>query len=53
VKGFAPQSGLMIALREASMRMMLHWPMKQLLAKQFTKADAITLPDYPVRTSAG
>jgi hypothetical protein len=28
--------------------MMGVWPMKQMLAKQFGKADAITLKDYPM-----
>jgi 2-polyprenyl-6-methoxyphenol hydroxylase-like FAD-dependent oxidoreductase len=48
VKGFAPQSALMIRMRDTSMRMMTRWPMRNILAKQFAKADAITLPDYPV-----
>jgi len=51
VKGFAPQSALMIRMRDASMRMMTHWPMRNILAKQFAKADAITLPDYPVKVA--
>jgi 2-polyprenyl-6-methoxyphenol hydroxylase-like FAD-dependent oxidoreductase len=42
----APNSELLIRLRTLSMRMMSHWPMKQLLAKQFGKADAIVLKDY-------
>jgi 2-polyprenyl-6-methoxyphenol hydroxylase-like FAD-dependent oxidoreductase len=46
VKGFAPQSQLMISMRNLSMRMMNHWPMRGILAKQFQKADAITLPEY-------
>jgi hypothetical protein len=29
------------------MRAMRHWPMRTLFARQFGKADAITLPDYP------
>jgi hypothetical protein len=36
----------MIALRNLSMRMMTRWPMRQLVGKQFQKADAITLKDY-------
>jgi 2-polyprenyl-6-methoxyphenol hydroxylase-like FAD-dependent oxidoreductase len=43
----APNSRLVIRARAMSMRMMNHWPMRQMLAKQFGKADAITLPDYP------
>jgi 2-polyprenyl-6-methoxyphenol hydroxylase-like FAD-dependent oxidoreductase len=46
VRGFAPQSQLMISVRNLSMRMMTHWPMRGMLAKQFQKADAITLPAY-------
>ncbi|MFF5079289.1 FAD-dependent monooxygenase [Actinoplanes sp. NPDC000266] len=44
--GFAPRSRLMIRARAASMRSMSRWPMRQMLAKQFGKADAITLKDY-------
>jgi 2-polyprenyl-6-methoxyphenol hydroxylase-like FAD-dependent oxidoreductase len=43
---FAPGSNLMIRMRAASMRMMGVWPMKGLMEKQFSKADAITLKDY-------
>ncbi|MBL7254141.1 FAD-dependent monooxygenase [Paractinoplanes lichenicola] len=43
---FAPGNRLMIRMRALSMRSMGRWPMKQLLAKQFAKSDAITLPDY-------
>jgi 2-polyprenyl-6-methoxyphenol hydroxylase-like FAD-dependent oxidoreductase len=46
VKGFAPNSALMIRLRDLSMGMMTRWPMRALIAKQFQKADAITLKDY-------
>ena len=48
VQGFAPQGRLMLKLRVLSMRMMNHWPMRPMLAKQFGKADAITLPQYEV-----
>jgi 2-polyprenyl-6-methoxyphenol hydroxylase-like FAD-dependent oxidoreductase len=44
--GSAPNRAWMIRARALSMRMMGHWPMKQMLAKQFGKADAITLKDY-------
>lgn len=47
MKAFAPNSRLMIRMRALSMTMMGVWPMKQMLEKQFTKADAITLKDYP------
>jgi 2-polyprenyl-6-methoxyphenol hydroxylase-like FAD-dependent oxidoreductase len=46
VSGFAPKSALMIRMRSLSMRMMNHWPMRQLIAKQANKADAITLKEY-------
>lgn len=46
IKGYAPQTATMIRLRALSMRMMPHWPMKQILAGQFAKAGAIDLPDY-------
>ncbi|GIF17922.1 2-polyprenyl-6-methoxyphenol hydroxylase-like FAD-dependent oxidoreductase [Actinoplanes tereljensis] len=43
----APNGRLAIRARALSMSMMNHWPMKQMLAKQFGKAEAITLRDYP------
>ncbi|GAB3827909.1 FAD-dependent monooxygenase [Dactylosporangium cerinum] len=46
MRGYAPRSATMIRLRSLSMRMMLRWPMRQLLAGQFAKAGAIDLPDY-------
>jgi 2-polyprenyl-6-methoxyphenol hydroxylase-like FAD-dependent oxidoreductase len=46
IKGFAPQTALMIRLRNLSMGAMTRWPMRALIAKQFQKADAITLKDY-------
>ncbi|MFI5895827.1 FAD-dependent monooxygenase [Actinoplanes sp. NPDC051513] len=46
MKAFAPNSSLMIRMRAVSMRMMGVWPMKGMLEKQFTKADAITLKNY-------
>jgi len=46
VKGFAPNSALMIRMRNLSMTMMTRWPMRMLTARQFQKADAITLKDY-------
>jgi 2-polyprenyl-6-methoxyphenol hydroxylase-like FAD-dependent oxidoreductase len=48
VRMFAPNGRLLIRMRALSMRMTSHWPMRQLLAKQFAKADAITLKDYPM-----
>jgi 2-polyprenyl-6-methoxyphenol hydroxylase-like FAD-dependent oxidoreductase len=46
VGGYAPMSGFMIRLRAMSMRSMTRWPMRQMLAKQFNKADLITLKQY-------
>jgi 2-polyprenyl-6-methoxyphenol hydroxylase-like FAD-dependent oxidoreductase len=46
VSGFAPTSALMIRMRAASMRWMTRWPLRKLVAGQFTKADAIKLPSY-------
>jgi 2-polyprenyl-6-methoxyphenol hydroxylase-like FAD-dependent oxidoreductase len=44
--GYAPKSQLAISLGNTSMRMMNHWPVRPLLAKQFAKAGGIDLPDY-------
>ncbi|KUL42292.1 FAD-dependent monooxygenase [Actinoplanes awajinensis] len=46
MSGFAPNSRLMIRARGLSFGMISRWPMRQLAAKQFGKADAITLKDY-------
>nr|WP_296066946.1 FAD-dependent monooxygenase [uncultured Actinoplanes sp.] len=46
VAAFAPKSAFMIKMRALSMRSMTHRPMKSLLEKQFSKADAITLKPY-------
>lgn len=46
VNGFAPTSALMIRMRAMSMRWMTRWPLRNLLAGQFAKADAIELPSY-------
>ncbi|MEV0271117.1 FAD-dependent monooxygenase [Hamadaea sp. NPDC050747] len=45
-KGMAPGSAFMISMRNLSMRMSTHWPMKNVMAKFMSKADAITLKDY-------
>jgi 2-polyprenyl-6-methoxyphenol hydroxylase-like FAD-dependent oxidoreductase len=52
LSGYAPRSRLMIRLRAQSMRSMTRWPMRQLLAKQFSKADAITLKPYRIPAAA-
>jgi 2-polyprenyl-6-methoxyphenol hydroxylase-like FAD-dependent oxidoreductase len=46
VKGFAPNSALTIRMRNLSMTMTTRWPIRALIARQFHKADAITLKDY-------
>ncbi len=46
VAGFAPKSSAYIALRAMSMRTMTHWPVKNLIASQFAKANDLQLPDY-------
>ena len=51
VAGFAPSSALMIKLRTASMRASTRWPFRQLMARQFAKADAISLPEYELRSA--
>ncbi|MEV6965736.1 FAD-dependent monooxygenase [Hamadaea sp. NPDC051192] len=45
-KGMAPANNFMISMRDLSMRMAHHWPMKNVMAKMMSKADAITLKDY-------
>jgi 2-polyprenyl-6-methoxyphenol hydroxylase-like FAD-dependent oxidoreductase len=45
-QGYAPKSPAAIMLSNTSMRMMNHWPMRPLLARQFAKAGGIDLPDY-------
>jgi 2-polyprenyl-6-methoxyphenol hydroxylase-like FAD-dependent oxidoreductase len=47
VNGFAPRSRLAIRAQAATMRAMTRWPVRPLLERQFAKADAIELPDYP------
>ena len=60
VDGYAPQSALRIGLGWASMRWSQRWPMRPMMERIFSKADAIDLPDYksprsvtalPARTS--
>jgi 2-polyprenyl-6-methoxyphenol hydroxylase-like FAD-dependent oxidoreductase len=46
VNGFAPKSQTMISLRNLSMKMMTAWPVRNMLAKQFQKADGIILREY-------
>ncbi len=44
--GYAPKSAPGIWLRNLSMSSMTKWPWRSLFAGQFSKADAIDLPDY-------
>jgi 2-polyprenyl-6-methoxyphenol hydroxylase-like FAD-dependent oxidoreductase len=44
--GYAPTSRLRIAMGWASMRWAQRWPMRVLMERIFSKADAIDLPDY-------
>lgn len=46
VGGYAPASAFMIRMRATSMRMMGRWPVRNLVARQFSKAAGIDLPDY-------
>ncbi len=52
VAGYAPQSALRIALGWASMRWSQRWPMRPMMERIFSKADAIDLPDYKLPKSA-
>jgi len=45
VRGFAPRSAAMIRLRNLSLRMIAAPPFRSVFARQFRKADAITLDD--------
>jgi 2-polyprenyl-6-methoxyphenol hydroxylase-like FAD-dependent oxidoreductase len=46
VNGFVPKTRLEIAIRTQMIRWMTRWPLRNLMAAQFGKADAIVLPDY-------
>ncbi|HEY0804097.1 MAG TPA: FAD-dependent monooxygenase, partial [Pseudonocardiaceae bacterium] len=46
IGGYAPNSAFAIRSRTASMRWMTRWPLRPLVAKQFTKAGDIELPAY-------
>jgi 2-polyprenyl-6-methoxyphenol hydroxylase-like FAD-dependent oxidoreductase len=49
--GYAPMSSLRIALGWASMRWSQRWPMRLMMERIFSKADAIDLPEYKSRLS--
>jgi 2-polyprenyl-6-methoxyphenol hydroxylase-like FAD-dependent oxidoreductase len=44
--GYAPKSRLRIVMGRTSMRWSQRWPMRLLMDRIFSKADAIDLPDY-------
>jgi 2-polyprenyl-6-methoxyphenol hydroxylase-like FAD-dependent oxidoreductase len=46
VNGFVPKTRLAIALRTHMIRLMNRRPLRNIMAAQFGKADAIELPDY-------
>ena len=48
VAGYAPMSRLRIGLGWASMRWSQRWPMRPMMERIFSKADAIDLPDYKI-----
>jgi 2-polyprenyl-6-methoxyphenol hydroxylase-like FAD-dependent oxidoreductase len=49
--GYAPRSALRIAMGLASMRWSQRWPLRSIMERVFSKADAIDLPDYKIITS--
>ncbi len=51
VDGYAPMSRLRIAMGWASMRWSQRWPMRSLMERIFSKADAIDLPDYKIESA--
>ena len=51
VDGYAPMSSLRIAVGWASMRWSQRWPMRSLMERIFSKADAIDLPDYKIESA--
>jgi 2-polyprenyl-6-methoxyphenol hydroxylase-like FAD-dependent oxidoreductase len=51
VDGYAPMSPLRIAVGWASMRWSQRWPMRPLMERVFSKADAIDLPDYKIESA--
>jgi 2-polyprenyl-6-methoxyphenol hydroxylase-like FAD-dependent oxidoreductase len=51
VDGYAPMSMLRISLGWASMRWSQRWPMRPMMERVFSKADAIDLPEYKITKS--
>jgi 2-polyprenyl-6-methoxyphenol hydroxylase-like FAD-dependent oxidoreductase len=52
VNGFVPSTHLAITLRTHMIRWMSRWPLRNLMAAQFGKSDAIELPEYEETSSA-
>jgi 2-polyprenyl-6-methoxyphenol hydroxylase-like FAD-dependent oxidoreductase len=52
INGYAPMSQLAIRMRSASMRWITRWPLRKLVEGQFTRADAIDLPEYPLLSAS-
>jgi 2-polyprenyl-6-methoxyphenol hydroxylase-like FAD-dependent oxidoreductase len=46
VHGFLPRGRFMLKIRVLSVRMMHHWPLRQLVARMLDNSKAIALPDY-------
>jgi 2-polyprenyl-6-methoxyphenol hydroxylase-like FAD-dependent oxidoreductase len=46
--GYAPKTTLRIAMGRASMRWSQRWPLRSIMERIFSKADAIDLPDYKI-----
>ncbi|WP_033216013.1 FAD-dependent monooxygenase [Kitasatospora phosalacinea] len=46
IRGYAPNSAPMIALRAASIRWMTRQPLRRIMEAQAAKASAVELPDY-------
>jgi 2-polyprenyl-6-methoxyphenol hydroxylase-like FAD-dependent oxidoreductase len=51
VSGYAPMSRLRIGIGWASMSWSQRWPMRLLMERIFSKADAIDLPEYKINNS--
>jgi hypothetical protein len=49
VGAYAPQTHLMIRLRQLSMRSMLRSPTRSILDREFRKGDGMELPEYGLR----
>jgi 2-polyprenyl-6-methoxyphenol hydroxylase-like FAD-dependent oxidoreductase len=52
LEGMLPRTRRAIWMRNLSTRMMTRWPMRNLVARLFQKADAIVLQDYATSASA-